>query len=306
MTIKHLRIFLKVCDEESITIAAKKLYVSQPTVSLTIKELEEYYNVKLFERYAKKMAVTEAGRQLYHYASHIIEIYGEMEENLKSWDKAGKIRIGSSITIGTCMMPVWIKRFTTNHANAKPYVKIDSSDVIEQMILNNKLDFAIVEGLVHTEDIISEQLISDELVVICSMYNPLSKREEVTLNDIEEQNLLLRERNSGTRELAESVLSIHGFSVKPIWESTSTEALINAVTLNLGISILPYRLITARIQNRKIKILKIKNVEFKRHLCIIYHKNKYFTSVAKEFMDFVKNEFKKEQIENDEACESNI
>lgn len=293
MTIKHMKIFIAVCEEESVTGAAKKLFLSQPAVSLALRELEEHYGVKFFERFARKIQITESGKVFYDYASNIMQLYNQMDQELKAWDNTGSLRVGSSITIGTCMMPAFIHNFKLSHPQLKPYVKIDSSDVIETLILQNKLDLALIEGTVHSENIYSEKLLDDKLVAICSTRNPLKNKSSVTLEDLMKENLLLRERNSGTRELIESVFMLHGCSVHPVWESTSTESLLNAVTANLGISILPYRLITTRIRKQKVIMLPLEGIEFKRSFSVIYHKNKFLTQTSREFIDYVKTELQK-------------
>lgn len=288
MTIKHLRIFLTVCETGNITGAAKKLYMSQPATSLAIKELEEYYNVRLFERFSRKIEITEAGKKLYDYAVNIIHLYTEMDNELKNWNHKGALRIGSSITIGTCLMTDFITAFRKTHPQIRPYVKIDSSDIIESLVEQNKLDLAVIEGTVHSENIVSEKLIDDKLVLICGENNALKNKKSIVLSDLKEQHFLLRERNSGTRELVESVFMLHGISINPIWESTSTEALIHAVSAGLGISILPYRLVISRLQKNNVIILPIKDAEFKRNFFLIYHKNKFMSPLCLEFIDTVK------------------
>lgn len=289
MTIKHLRIFLTVCETGSITGAAKKLYLSQPAASLAIKELEEYYGVRLFERFARRIEITEAGRRLYDFAVNIIRLYGEMDRELKNWNSKGILRIGSSITVGTCLMTDFITNFRKSHPQIRPYVKIDSSDIIESLVEQNKLDLAVIEGTVHSENIISEKLIDDNLAVICSDKNPLKNKKNVYLKDLQEQFFLLREKNSGTRELADSVLMLHGIFANPTWESTSTEALMHAVSANLGISILPYRLVISQMPKYNVVILPIKDAEFTRSFSIIYHKNKFMSPICLEFIDTVKD-----------------
>lgn len=288
MTIRHLNIFLAVCECESVTAAAKKLYMSQPAVSLALSELEKHYGVKLFERYARGLQITEAGRDLYGFASHIISTYEEMETQLKSFSSEGRIRMGASITVGTCIMPKLISDFKELHPMTNPYVKIDSSDVIERHILENKLDLAVIEGSVHSENIYSEKLLEDDLVVICSEKNPLRHRGRLYLADLEEQNFLLREKNSGTRELIESAFLTKNFSVNPLWESTSTEALIHAVAQDHGISVLPRRLIESRLEKQPVVQLTLEDVSFSRCFYLIHHKNKFLTRLSEDMIELVR------------------
>jgi len=284
MTLRHLKIFVSVCRENSITLAAKKLYISQPAVSNTIKELESYYGVKLFDRISKKLYLTESGKIVFNYALHINSLFEELEATIKNSDTTGNLKIGSSITIGTHLMPNYIKEFSLRFPDIQTVVTIDSSDIIEKLVLDNELDFALIEGVIHSNSIISKDFINDELIVICDLENPLLKKEIVSIEDLSSQNFLMREKNSGTRELAESILLLHNISLNPIWESSSTEAIINGVSKGIGISILPLQLVQDFIDRAQIRKLEVDGLKFKRQYHIIYHKNKFLTPAALKFI----------------------
>jgi len=280
-----MKIFASVCRENSITLAARKLYISQPAVSNAIKELEVYYGIPLFDRISKKLFLTEAGKKVFSYALHINSLFEELETVIKNSDGIGKLKIGSSITIGTHFMPNYIKKFALRFPNIQTFVTIDSSDIIEKLVLSNELDFALIEGVIHSENIISKDFINDELIVICGLENPLLKKEIVSINDLATQNFLMRERNSGTRELAESILLLHNISLNPIWESSSTEAIIHGVSKGIGISILPLQLVQDFIGRNQIKKLEVSGLKFNRQFHIIYHKNKFLTPASLDFIN---------------------
>jgi DNA-binding transcriptional LysR family regulator len=284
MTLRHLKIFATVCKENSITLAAKKLFISQPAVSNAIKELETYYGYPLFERISKKLYLTESGKTVYHYAIHINSMFDELEFTLKNSRSAGQLKVGSSITIGTYFMSDYIREFSKQFPKIQTFVTIDSSDVIERLILENELDFALIEGLVHSANIISKDFIKDELIVICDPCNSLLKLDSVTIETLSGQPFLMREKNSGTRELAESILSLHNISLNPIWESSSTEAIIQGVSKGIGVSILPLRLVQDYISRNQVAKLNISDVKFERQYHIIFHKNKFLTPAAMEFI----------------------
>ena len=105
MTLRHLRIFLAVCQEGTATAAAKKLYIAQPTISVAIRELESHYRITLFDRIGRRLFLTDAGEQLRSYAQHIVSLLEEMEVRTQDWEETGTLRLGSSITIGTARLP---------------------------------------------------------------------------------------------------------------------------------------------------------------------------------------------------------
>lgn len=288
MSIKSLIIFVTVYKEESVTAAAKKLELSQPAVSAAIKELENRYHVRLFERMGRGIQKTNEAHHLYEYASHITALYQEMDSDFKKQKRPSPLRIGSSISIGTCLMPGYIKKYMETFHAPMPYIKIDSSDIIEKMLLENNLDLALIEGSIHSDKIMAEPFTKDRLVLVCSPLHPLASKGMVALEDLREEPFLLREKNSGTRELAESTLMVRDFVLKPVLESTSTTAIINGVMANLGISILPERMLTEPIGKGSLIPLKIKGIEFKREYSIIYHQNKFLNPDIINFIELIK------------------
>ena len=289
MSFKILLIFVNVYREESITATAKKLGISQPAVSAAIKELENHFGMQLFVRIGRGIRRTPNAEHLYEYASHIVSLYQEMNRSFADGTKNIPLRIGSSISIGTCLLPTCIRMYVKDLGMPMPYIKIDSSDIIEQMVLDNQLDFAFIEGAIHSDRILSEALLKDRLILVCGREHPLARKQTITLDDIREECFLLREKNSGTRELAESALLLHDFTLKPAWESTSTTAIIQAVIQNLGISILPARMLTSYLEEGTLVELHLSGILFLREYNLIYHQNKYLNEELTQALDFFKN-----------------
>lgn len=280
---------MTVYQEESITRAAEKLHMTQPATSLAIREMEEYYHTKLFERSGRGIRVTSAGTRLYPSAARLLSLYDEMDAEMKNWDTSGKLRIGSSISIGSCILPQLINRFSKKYPELELYVKVDSSDVIEQNILENHLDFALIEGSVHSEKLNSSVFLDDELVPVCSRFHPLAGAEDIELDSLKKEHFLMREPNSGTRQLADSSFALKNFQIKPTWESTSTAALINAVSIGLGISILPKRMLEKQLRMHQIASFTIRDLDLKRHYSLIYHENKFVSPTMQEFFDMLED-----------------
>ncbi len=280
---------MTVYQEESITRAAEKLHMTQPATSLAIREMEEYYHTKLFERSGRGIRVTSAGTRLYPSAARLLSLYDEMDAEMKNWDTSGRLRIGSSISIGSCILPQLINRFSKKYPELELYVKVDSSDVIEQNILENHLDFALIEGSVHSEKLKSSVFLDDELVPVCSRFHPLAGAEDIELDSLKKEHFLMREPNSGTRQLADSSFALKNFQIKPTWESTSTAALINAVSIGLGISILPKRMLEKQLRMHQIASFTIHDLDLKRHYSLIYHENKFVSPTMQEFFDMLED-----------------
>ncbi|MDF2473509.1 MAG: hypothetical protein K0R21_1291 [Anaerocolumna sp.] len=285
MTLRHIKIFVAVCDCESITAAAEKLYIAQPSVSLVIRELEDYYGVKLFDRISRKLYLTEPGKSLLNYARHIVSLFEDMEKEIRNENPTGILRIGASITIGQNLLPGYVKQFMGKYPHRKIQVMIHNSEEIEQSVLKNEIDFGLIEGITHSPQIHSEKFMEDELVLICSKNHPLASNDKVMPEMLSHYGFILREKGSGGRELFDSTMLTHNIEINPIWESVSTRAIISAVSADIGLSVLPYLLVKKDLESGNIKTVKIEGIAFGRNFNIIYHKNKYHTKTAMEFMD---------------------
>lgn len=290
MTLRHLRIFLAVCTHDfNTTRAAESLHMTQPAVSLAIRELEQYYTVVLFDRIGRRLKITEAGRRMLEYASHITALFDDMDKGLRNWDAAGVLHVGASITIGSQFLPSYVKAFQCRCPDTQIHATIGPSDHLEQDILSNHLDLALIEGVTHVPSLVSLEYMEDYLTVICSADCGFHQGQEITIDQFLQQNFLLRERGSGTREVFESVIEQAGCSVVPIWEAMSTTALVNAVINGLGVSVLPYRMVLEPFRRGLVITVRVKGLNFKRKYYIIHHREKFLTSSAKAFIELCQN-----------------
>ncbi|MCI5773092.1 MAG: LysR family transcriptional regulator [Erysipelotrichaceae bacterium] len=284
MTIRHLMIFLEVYQLQSITKAAQKLHIAQPSISLAIKELEQHYKTKLFDRIAKKIYPTESGHQLYSYAVHIIALYNDMEDNIKQWDQLGAIHIGSSITIGTHLLPQIITKYKEAYPSLLTYVTVDNTNTIVAKILDNSLDIALIEGQIKHNDLICTPFLDDPMEVITPLDHPLAKLKTVDLKTLSNYPFLTREKDSVTRKLIDSYFATLQLNIKPIWESSSNQALIKAVEHDIGIAILPCKLLKKDLEQAKIAKIAL-DPPIDRQLNIIHHRRKYITQNIQAFKD---------------------
>lgn len=281
MTFRNLEIFVTVCETGGVTAAAEALFLSQPVVSMVIKNLEKEYNIKLFERISRTVYLTSAGKELYGYATHILSLMHEADDKLKRGGEVAEVRVGSSITIGTHYMPIAAKRFLEQYPYCPLIVKVNSSAVIEEMLLMNRLDFAIIEGIAQSKFILSERICEDKLIPVFSPSHPFAGMGTITAEQFFSEKMLLREPTSGTRAQFDSVAACAGKKIQPLWESTSTSALINAVSSGLGISVLPYKLVETELRSGKLQTARIEGITFKRYFNLVYHKNKQLSPIVR-------------------------
>lgn len=287
MTLRHLRIYVTVCETGSMTAAAKKLYIAQPSISLAVSEMERYYGVRLFDRISRRLYMTDSGRQTLEYARHIIALFDEMEQGIRGGRSAGSLRVGASITIGSYLLPGYIKALKEEFPTLKVQAAVGNSGTIEQKLLENEIDIGIIEGTIHSPYIQCETFPGDKLIFICPPDHPFAQKTLGSAECLVGQEMILREKGSASREIFEGILAAREISVQPLWESVSNQVLLEGVKAGLGLSLLPNYLVRAGLEAGEISKFSIRGLELARKFSIIYHKNKFLTREAQTLIGMV-------------------
>lgn len=284
MTIRHLKIFIAVCDYGKMSLAAEKLFMAQPSVSQVIAEIEQHYGVKVFERLSKKLYLTEAGENLLKYARHIVSSFEEMEESLLNNSSNISLKIGATITVGTCVLNDILHDFKLKKPNISTKIYVENTNVIEEMILKSTLDLGIVEGIIKSRDIITIPIVPDELILVCPPSHAFSSLEEISAEELDNQDFILREEGSGTRELFEKKIENMDITINKKWVCNNSEAIKNAVISGQGLTVISQMLVRKEIEEKKLHRIKINDLKLTRNFYLAYHKNKYLSDNLKSFI----------------------
>lgn len=285
MTLRHIKIFLTVCENgNNLTKSAEKLFIAQPAVSFAISELEHYYGVKFFDRISRRLYLTEAGKMFRDYASHISALFDDMEKSIRDWGSMGILRLGASVTIGSQLLPGYVQAFGALYPDLEVHAVIDRSERMEKLLTGNELDFALIEGAIHLPNLVSEEYQTDRLLLVCSPDGPFQPGEHLRPEQLVRQKFLLRERGSGTRETFEHTMEAAGFPVTPVWESVSSSALISAAAKGLGIAVLSEKMLRQSLEDGEVVALCVDGLEFSRKFQVVYHKDKFLTEAARTFI----------------------
>lgn len=295
MTIKHLRVFNEVAESGKMSIAAAKFYLSQPTISQIIKELEEHYGFLLFERLSKKLYITEEGKKLLSYSKQVVQQFDELERRMLETSKNLTFRIGSTVTVGSCLINDIIKKIKNIDESIEIYSYVNNTQIIEEELLNANIDIALVEGVVKSADLISIPAVDDYLVLVCNREHPLAKSRHFTVEALNNQRFAMRERGSGTREQFENYINKHGIKIKESVVANCPTALIDAVLEQGCLSVLSVRLVEEEIKNGDIVILKNETCTWNRSFSIVYHKNKFLSPRIVNFIQ-VASSFKRSEV----------
>ena len=287
MTIRRLYIFKTVCEEGSVTGAAKKLYMTQPAVSHVIHELEEELGTVLFDRISKKVFLNQTGTLLLKKTVRILELYEDLEKGVYDLEKQAVLRVGASITISSFWLPGAMKRFKDSYPGTPVSVQVCKASDVLSMLHKNEIDLALIEGAVSDSTLDSTAFSSFCLYAFCSPGHPWADVKDIELERLLEQPLLLREKGSATRDVLDSVLLLHDLKAEPFWTSVNSQVLIRAAEEGLGITVLPERLAAEEVSKGKLKKIEIRGIELKNENHIVVHKDKYRTGPMKEFISIL-------------------
>lgn len=284
MTLRHFRVFVAVCDTMNMTAAAQTLFMSQSAVSQSIAELEKHYGVRLFERLSKKLYLTGAGEKLLGYAHPLLRMNAEADRELRALGENETLRIGASLTVGSCLLPRLVGAFQSQTTGTRIEVTENNTRRIEQMILGDQLDFGIVEGTTSSPDVLAHPLTEDKMVLVCAPCHRFASLPEVVPEALTDEDFIIREEGSGTRETFEKGMS--GLPWHAAWVCNNADSIRMAVENNIGISVISRLSVARDLSAGLLCEVPVRSLRFTRTFQVIYHKNKFITRAMQMFMDF--------------------
>lgn len=291
MNLNYLKVFFAVANAQSFSKAAKELHVSQPTISVQVKNLEQDLGVKLFQQIGKKIFLTDEGSTLHKYAKQIFHLHDEAEEAIKEYKglTKGRLVIGASTTPGIYILPKILGQFRKKFPGIDTILEISNSQDIEQKIITNELELALCGGdVIANPNIQAKTITHDNLVVVVSEEHPLANQKAINLNDILNETFIVREPGSSTRIALEHRLQQLGRKIKISMQFGSLEAIKQAVAANLGVSILSQFVIDQEVCAGQLHVVHIPELEIKRDIKVVFHKDKKLSAPTNAFLRLLK------------------
>ncbi|MGI9277084.1 MAG: LysR substrate-binding domain-containing protein [Endozoicomonas sp.] len=289
ITLRQLEIFKAVAQCGRVTGAAEMLYISQPAASMALSELEKHLG-PLFDRHlGASLTLNDAGRSLLPMAVALVDKAKEIEEQFVEGGcyEQGVLKISASSTVGNNLMPAVLRDFGKLHPKIRTELTIDNTRDIVDRLLSLEIDLAVVEGTCLHPDIDVTVWRDDELVIIGHPDHPLAKRKSVTLDQLAEENWILRESGSGTRELFDEVISARLGTPEIALSLNRAEAVKQAVADGLGIGCISRLAVWRAVEGGLLSIINVADLSLKRHFYLLIHKQKYRSGVIQAFSDFV-------------------
>ncbi len=242
MSDRRLEVFYTVARLLSFTKAAEELNMTQPAVTFQVRQLEETFATRLFDRTHNKVSLTRAGDEVFAYSGRILDLYNEMNESIKSMtgDSSGTVIVGASTTIAEYMLPAMLGEFKRVYPGAGVRLKVTHTEGIVTMVEDNTIDLGIVEGAVTNKHLLVEPCRVDKLVAIVSNKHSLAGQVVVPCAELLNHPFIFREAESGTRGVFCDYLQAQGYQESDLnneLEMGSTESIKGAVEAGMGISV---------------------------------------------------------------------
>ncbi len=292
MELRYLEIFYRVVECGSFSRAAEELHLTQPTVSIHVKALEDELSTRLLDRLGKTVVPTQAGRILYKFAKEIVRLKEEARTSLEEFGGRikGRLSIGASTIPGEYILPSIISRFRENYPDVIPLIRVGDTMDIYGMVLHGEVDIGVVGSPLRDKNIVSREFLEDELVLVAPRD---FERTAITKEELLELPLVQREMGSGSRASLEASLRDSGIDsddLKVVGEMGSTQALIRAVSAGMGLAFVSHLAIRENVEQGLLRTVRIDDLRIKRNFYIITHRMRSFSPICRTFLDFLLNQ----------------
>ncbi|HLX28700.1 MAG TPA: LysR family transcriptional regulator [Casimicrobiaceae bacterium] len=292
MADRRLQVFHAVARHLSFTKAAEALFMTQPAVTFQIRQLEDHFGTRLFDRVHGGISLTEAGRVVLDYAERILTLSAELDTRVKEMGGqiAGPLFIGASTTIAEFLLPHILGEFKARYPALVPRLFVANSEAVQGRIEERSLDLGFIEGDSHFPSLISEMCCEDELQVICAPSHALARERELTATALRQHPFITREVGSGTRQVTDHYFEKAGVapeSLSVVMEAGSPEALKGLVAAGLGFAIISKAAVINEIRLAQLVQIPLAP-RLVRELSVVYPKERFHSQMVTSFVAFAK------------------
>lgn len=288
ISIRQLRVFEAVARHLSHTRAAEELHLTQPAVSMQVRQLEDEVGLPLFERLGKRILLTEAGQEILHYSLTVNRSLREMEEVLESLKgvNRGHLQIAVASTVNY-FAPRLLAVFQRRYPGIGLRLDVTNRENLVQLLDSNAVDLVLM-GLPPTDiEVESEAFMDNPLVIIAPPDHPLAGARQIPLARLAGEVFVMRETGSGTRQAMERFFSEHDLTIRYGMQMTRNEAVKQAVRSGLGLGVVSLHTIELELETRRLVILDVQGFPDRRQWHLVYRRGKRLSPAASAFRDFV-------------------
>lgn len=293
MADRRLQVFHTVARVLNFTKAAEILHMTQPAVTFQIRQLEEHFNTRLFDRTHNRISLTSAGARVFEYADRIFELYDEMEGTVRDMtgDMTGVLVLGASTTLAEYVLPSLLGHFKRQYPDVVIRLKVSNTDAIVAMVEDNEIDLGVVEAPVANKKLAVEVFRIDQLVVVAPPGHPLSAKSTLRPGDLLAYPYIAREHGSGTREVTLDYFRDAGVDparLNVIMELGSPESIKGAVEAGMGVSIISRTTLAKELQLATLVAINL-DPPLDRPFSFVHQKQKFRVRAMQELFKFARN-----------------
>lgn len=286
----RLAVFYSVAKRLSFTKAAEELFISQPAVTKHIRELEQAYDSKLFDRNGNTIKLTLAGELLLKHAESIFAIYRAIDFDMSALQQKDKglLYLGASTTISQYIIAPILAGFKKKFAEIELRLITGNTEQIEKALIDKDIELGIVEGQSKNQEISYSDFIKDEIVLVCHKDHPLAKTTEIPVSALPSYNFIVREQGSGTRQVIDHALKTQGINLSDLpveIQLGNTESIKAYLLHSAAVAFLSIHAISRELLNGELRIIEIKDVSITRNFYFIHLKGKS-APIAEKMMHF--------------------
>jgi len=272
-----------------VTDETDKVLLSQSHVSGHIKALEDFYAVRLFDRQGRAVRLTEAGRILDQYCQRLFALTVEIQHALDEYKGLlrGKLMAGASTTPGTYLMPRLLGLFHERHPQIELDLIIGNSHEIQERVRKGEIEVALIGQPPELEELAVRPVADDEIVVVVAPRHALAGRTSIPLARLAEEQLVLREEGSSTRQAALQAMAAKGLRPARLMELGSNSAVVQAVAANLGVGLVSRHAVQSEVALGQVVILKVTGLKIARRFNMIWRRDKHLSPAARRFLEVI-------------------
>ncbi len=288
ITLRQLKIFEAVARHTSISRAASEMHLTQPAVSMQMKQLEEQIGVPLLEQIGKRLYLTEAGAELRGHAQRFALQTAEMQAAMDQFRglERGMLRI-AVVSQANYFLPPLIADFCTRHPGVRISLQVANRETVLAALVDNRTDLAITGRPPDSADVVAQHFMDNPLVVIAPPTHALAAAERIPIARLGSETLVVREPGSGTRASIERHLAEHGVEYLPGCELSSNEAIKQAVQAGLGLGVVSLQTIELERETRRLVVLPVDNFPIMRRWYIVHRRDKRLSAASQAFRDLL-------------------
>ncbi len=286
-TLRQLQVFVAVASHTNLTRAAQALAMSQSAASSALRDLEQQFDLQLFDRIGKRLQLNDQGRLLLPKAESLLAQAQELEQQLLQHTAIGSLQVGATLSIGNYLAVPLMAEFMSRHPGSRVHLQVGNTRQIVEQLLDYQLDVGLIEGEINHSQLHTEAWMDDELAVFCHPQHPLATLQEarpLKLADVLGHPWIVREQGSGTRQAFERAFYRCLSELDIRLELQHTEAIKRAVEANLGLGCLSRITLEDAFARKRLVQLQLADLNMERRLYLVMHRQKFQTAAIQEWL----------------------